>query len=120
MTSLVACLSTGKGTWTEVVKLIKTGKFEKVFLVTNQFGKDTFKSSDVEMIVVDSSKDYNGLIDDIKDGLKGKILDTEVAVNLVSGTGKEHMAIMGALLQLGLGLRFVVATETGVQELNFC
>jgi len=120
MTALVACLSTGKGTWNEVIKLIQSDKFEKIFLITNKFGKETFKNDKVCLVEVDSSKDYKALIEDIKVALQGKIVDTEVAVNLVSGTGKEHMAIMSALLQLGLGLRFVVASEKGVAELNFC
>ncbi|MFH1506510.1 MAG: hypothetical protein ABIE94_06010 [archaeon] len=120
MTSLVACLSIGKGTWNEVINLIKSGQFEKVFLVTNQFGKDTFRGANVNLVVVDPAKPYKALIEDIKAALKDKIVDTEVAVNMISGTGKEHMALLSALLQLGFGLRFVVATETGVQDLNFC
>jgi cobalamin biosynthesis Co2+ chelatase CbiK len=99
------------------VQLIQSGQFESVFLVTNKFGKDTFKSEKVNLIEVDSSKDYKELIKDIKAALSDKIIDTEVAVNMISGTGKEHMAMLAALLQLGLGLRFVVATEKGVEEI---
>jgi len=49
--------------------------------------------------------------------LKGKIRGIEAAVNLISGTGKEHMAIMSALLKLGLAIRFVTLTDSGVREI---
>jgi len=56
------------------------------------------------------------LVEDIKKQLKDKISGTEVALNLVSGTGKEHMAILSAILKLGLGLRFIALTKDGVKE----
>ena len=34
MTELVACLTTGKGSWTEVAKLIAGENWEKVYLIT--------------------------------------------------------------------------------------
>ena len=41
----------------------------------------------------------------------------EVAVNIVSGNGKEHMAIISALLKLGVGIRLMAVTKDGVREL---
>jgi hypothetical protein len=49
--------------------------------------------------------------------LKDKIKGTEVALNLVSGTGKEHMAILAALLKLGVGIRLVALTKEGFKEI---
>jgi len=43
MTELVACLSTGKGTWGHVSRLIADGTWEKIILITNDFGKENFK-----------------------------------------------------------------------------
>ncbi len=108
MTTLVACLSTGKGTWSNVTKLITSEKFERCFLLTNDFGKEHFKPlENVNLIVVDSRKPIKELVDFIKKSLDGKIPDTEVALNLASGSGKEHMALVSALLNLGLGIRLV-------------
>ncbi|RJQ15488.1 hypothetical protein C4573_05000 [Candidatus Woesearchaeota archaeon] len=108
MTYLIACLSTGKGSWTTVLKLISTNQFEKVFLITNNFGKEKFSAGkNTELLVVDFEKPVKALAKDIKQALEKKIIDTEVALNLSSGTGKEHMAIISALLQSGLGIRFV-------------
>lgn len=118
MTNLVACLSSGKGTWGHVGRLIRDHEWEKVFLITNDFGKENFKAErDVELIVVDSIKPMGDLIEDIKAALQGKFTDTEVALNFVSGTGKEHMALLSAVLKLGLGVRLTAITKEGVQEL---
>lgn len=118
MTNLVACLSSGKGTWGHVGRLIADYDWEKVVLITNDFGRQNFKAEKpVELIVVDSIKPMGDLIEDIKGSLKDKVTGTEVALNLVSGTGKEHMALLSAVLKLGLGVRLIAITKNGVQEL---
>ena len=53
---------------------------------------------------------------EISKNLKGKIKDTEVDVNFVSGTGREHMALIGALLKSGTGIRLKVLTKEGIEE----
>ena len=117
MTDLVACLSEEKS-WAHVSRLIKEQDWKKVFIVTDDFGKKNFKSEkNVEFIVVDSKKPVFELIEDIRKGLRGKITDLEVALNIVSGTGKEHMAILSALLKLGVGIRLMAVTKDGVREL---
>src|SRR3989338_8590057 len=118
MTDLVACLSSGEKSWSHVARLIKEQNWSKVFLITNDFGKNSFKAEkEVEFIVVDFQKPVFELIEDIKKGLKGKITDLEVALNIVSGSGKEHMAILSALLKLGVGVRLMAVTKDGVREL---
>ena len=57
------------------------------------------------------------LIEKIKNALKGRISGLEIALNLYSGEGKEHMAILAALIQLGIGFRLVIATEQGIKEI---
>ena len=115
---LVACLSTGKGTWGHVARMIADAQWDKVFLITNEFGRENFTTAGkaTELIVIDANKGLDEIIGTLKEQLKGKIPDTEVAVNLVSGSGKEHMAILSALLQSGLGLRFFALTKDGVKE----
>ena len=117
MTELVACLSSGKGSWNYIARLIREESWDNIFLITNEFGKENFKADDAQLMVVDFRKPISELIKDIIENLKGKIKGIEVAVNLVSGTGKEHMAIMSALLKLGLAIRFVVVTDSGVKEI---
>ena len=118
MTDLVACLSTGKGTWIHVKGVISGSEWDNIFLITNEFGKEKFKSEKkIELIVVDSNKPLLELVEDIKKQLKDKIVGTEVALNLVSGTGKEHMAILSAVLKLGLGEKLVALAKDGIKEI---
>ena len=118
MTDLVACLSSGEKSWAHVSRLIKEEDWKKIFIITNDFGKKNFKSEkNVNFIVVDFQKPVFELIQDIQKSLKGKFTDLEVALNLVSGSGKEHMAILSALLKLGIGVRLMAVTKDGVREL---
>ena len=119
MTSLITVLSSGKGTWGHVAQLIAKQDWDKVFLITNEFGKENFtvNGKTVEYIVINQNKFLSELVKDIQTQLQGKIADTEVALNFVSGTGKEHMAVLSALLKLGLGIRLVSITPKGVEEI---
>jgi len=118
MTDLIAGLSSGEKSWAHLERLIKEQDWQNVFLITNESGKRNFKSQkQIEFIVVDFQKPIFELIEDIKKGLKGKLKDLEVALNLVSGNGKEHMAILSALLKLGVGIRLMAVTKDGVREL---
>ena len=46
-----------------------------------------------------------------------KIAGTEVALSIASGDGKEHMALISALLNLPVGIRFAALTKDGVIDL---
>lgn len=117
MTELIVCLGTGKGTWIHVAKLISEQDWENIFLITNEFGKEKFNvQKPHEFIIVDSNKPVKELTEDVRKKLERKINGTEIALNIISGTGKEHTAIMGALLKLGLGIRLVTYTGKDVQE----
>ncbi len=121
MAELIVCLSGEeqiKKGWAHIVRLIKEENWNKILIITNDFGKNNFKSEkDVEFIVVDFQKPVLELIEDIKKGLKGRITDFEVALNIVSGSGKEHMAILSALLKLGVGIRLIAITKEGLREI---
>jgi hypothetical protein len=118
MTELVAFLSTGKGTWTEVVKLINSHDWEKIILITDDFGNQNFrKKENTELIVINQNESIELLIDKIQNGLKEKLTGVEVALNMASGSGKEHMAALSALLKLGLGIRLVTISASGIKEI---
>ena len=117
MTELIACLSTGKGTWAHVSRLIDGADWEKVFLVTNEFGLRFNTRGKGEFVVTDFDKGIYSIMNDIVKQLQGKLKGFEVALNLASGSGKEHMAIISALLKLGVGFRLVVLTKEGVKEI---
>jgi len=118
MTELIACLSTGKGTWGHVYRLIEDKRWSKIFLLCNEYASKNFKTNDKsELIVINDRTGIKELRDDIKNKLKEKIKGTEAGVNFISGSGREHMALVSALLQLGIGIRFVALTKDGVEEI---
>ncbi|MBN2459593.1 hypothetical protein JXB28_04885 [Candidatus Woesearchaeota archaeon] len=109
MTDLVACLGTGKGTWTGVLKLVSRQDFEQCFLIVNSWTKQSLqlKKDNLHLVVIDSEAKTASIKEEIIKQLEGKIKGFEVAVNLDSGAGKEHTAVVTALIQLGFALRFV-------------
>lgn len=116
MTDLIAVLGTGKGTWAQVSALINAEQWENVHLITNEFGRDRFSCGrPANMIALDENLDIESMKERIIKELKGK-LKMEVALNLASGTGKEHMALLAALISLGVGLR-LVTEKGGLREL---
>ncbi len=114
---LVALLSSGKGTWAQVAGLIKHGEWEKIILLGDDFAKQFKPEKEFEFIKVDLAKKLKELRDEISKKLKGKISGTEVALSIASGDGKEHMALISALINLPVGIRFAALTREGVIDL---
>ena len=118
MPILIASLSTGKGTWGHVSRLIGDHEWNKVFLITNEFGKENFTKNDkTELIIVDPNQGIKELQQDIYSKLKDKVKGTDIFLNIVSGTGKEHMALLAALIKLGLGINMIALTKDGIEEI---
>ncbi len=117
MTDLIACLSTGKGTWIPVIKLINSENWEKIFLIAPAFAPEKFSvGKPVEFIIIDPEKPLREVHKAVLEGLNRKLTGIEVALNLSSGTGKEHMAIISAVLRQGVGIRLVSVSESGSTE----
>jgi hypothetical protein len=84
-----------------------------IILVGDDFAKRFTSQKDFEFIEISSG----GIIDiknQILKKLKGKIKGTEVALTIASGEGREHMALISALLSLPTGIRFVALTKDGL------
>ena len=106
MPTLLACLSTGKGTWSEISKLLSNSNWDRVFLITNSFGLENFtKPPNTTFVLINPQAPTQEITAQIKKQLHGQIKDFEVALNFVSGSGKEHMALLEAVLELGLNFR---------------
>jgi len=117
MTTLITCVSTGKGTWSHVSQLMNCDTWFRIILVTNDFGKEKFTHEKPhEFLVVDENLSIVQLRDTLVTQLQEKRIG-DVAVNLYSGSGKEHMALLSALLRLGVGIRFVIPEQTSVVEI---
>lgn len=117
MTSLIACLGAGKGTWGHVAKLIESQEWESVSIITNPFGLEKFDNTkNAQLVVIDDRKDIQDIAEDIRKALDGKFFG-DVAVNFVSGDGNVHMALLSALLKLGVGIRLIDLTKDGLKEI---
>ncbi len=114
---LIALLSSGKGSWAQVAGLIKYGEWDKIVLIGNDFAKQFTADKKFEFVKVDLNKKIKELRDEISKNLKGKFDGTEVALSIASGDGKEHMALISALINLPVGIRFAALTKEGVIDL---
>lgn len=111
---LVALLSTGKGTWGQVAGLVNQGEWDNIILIGSEFAGKFTSDKKHDFISVDTNKALVELKQEIMSKLNGKINGTEVALSIASGEGKEHMALISALLSLPVGVRFVALTKEGI------
>ena len=114
---LVALLSSGKGTWGQVAGLVNRGEWDNIILLGSEFAEKFSLDKKHDFIRVDTNQGIVELKQEIIDKLKGKIQGTEVALSIASGEGREHMALIAALLQLGIGIRLMALTKEGVEEI---
>lgn len=114
---LVALLSTGKGSWAQVSGLMKHGDWEKIIILGNDSSKQFTSEKEFEFIQIDLDKKVKDLKEEFLKRLKGKFQGSEVALSIASGDGKEHMALISALINLPIGIRFAVLTKEGVVDL---
>ena len=130
MTTLVAPLGYGKGTWVKLFKLIDSADWETIILVAAPFFAKRFaergytgdeeKNKKIILITIDSENmGYTEAIGKLSKELSNKVLGVEVALNLLSGTGKEHMIILSSLLKLGFGIRLVDIENNEMKDLSF-
>ncbi|MBU2638499.1 MAG: hypothetical protein KJ955_05990 [Nanoarchaeota archaeon] len=116
MTDLVACLSTGKGTWLEVSKLMKAEEWNKIYLIAPKFSMERFThDKKFEFVEINPDAEVDDIKNKIIEQLKGR-LGIDTAINLTSGSGKEHMAVISAAIALGSGIRLVTLKNNKMAE----
>ncbi|MSS74513.1 hypothetical protein EXS72_02635 [Candidatus Pacearchaeota archaeon] len=115
---LVAFLGEDKETWGQVTGLINHGDWDKIILVKSKSSDDYDSQKTVETIIVDTSKPLLDLKEEIINKLRKTFQGFDVNVSIASGNGKEHMALISALLSIPVGIRLVVFTKNGVEFIN--
>jgi hypothetical protein len=110
---LICWVGSGKGTWGQIAGVINRGDWESIILVGDEFAKKFNVEKDFEFIEI-TTKGIVDLKEEILKKLKGKVKGTEVALSIASGEGKEHMALISALLSLPAGIRFTALTKDGI------
>lgn len=115
---LVAFLGDDKETWGQVTGLVNKGQWDKIILIKTKLAKSYPDPKNGGSIIIDSSKSLIDLKQDLMNKLKGKFSGFDVHLSIASGTGKEHMALISALLSLPVGIRLVVFTKKGIETIN--
>lgn len=124
MAHLIACLGSGKGTWTEVNKIIQSELFDRIYLITNDFCEQNYKrpsvNGNIKITLVKLNFDMapEELVPELyiilkKYFIEDKVQDLDIAVNITSGTGKEHAVVISTLMKLGYGIRLVDLDKKG-------
>ena len=116
---LVAFVGKDRESWGQITALVNRMECDNIFLVLGEEARDFPESEKCERIEVESSASILELKKEMMEKIKAKIgNEFEVAVSIASGNGKEHMALISALLSVPVGIRLVVYTKEGVQFLT--
>lgn len=111
---LICLLSKDERSWGQVSGLMKHGEWEKIILVGGEEGKTFSHEKKFDFVKVDLSKKLIDLKEDLLNKLKGKFSGMEIGCSIASGDGKEHMALVSALINVPVGIRFCALTKGGV------
>ena len=115
---LVAFIGSDKESWGQVTGLINRGEWEKIILIKSKDGRDYSPPKEVETILLDTSISLIELKEQLVAKLKKKFSGFDANVSIASGNGKEHMALISALLSVPVGIRLVVFTKKGIEFIN--
>jgi len=111
---LLALLSNDEQTWTQVNALIKHGEWDKIIIIGDSNARKFSSEKQFDFVQIDLTKKIVELKQEFLYKLKDKFEGMEVALSIASGNGKEHMALVSALLSIPIGVRFTAFTKDGV------
>jgi hypothetical protein len=110
--AFMATLGIGKGTWGHVKRLIADGEWGRIILISNEWGKENFApDKECDWIMINNRSGF----DVIKEEIKSRLPEGEISVCLISGSGKEHMALIAALKESERNLELVTITKDGIK-----
>ena len=114
MKTLITFVSTGKGTWGHVGRILNE-EWDNTVIITNEFGREKFEGKPNTEWIVLSTRGLKDMANEIKEGLTGLDL-SNVYVNIVSGSGKEHMALLKVLHDMKVDYKLAALTTDGYEE----
>jgi hypothetical protein len=113
MKTFLGVLSTGKGTWGQVAHIIDNTDYDNVYLISNEWAQDKFTcSKKVNWIIVDPRKGFSEILEDIEKQFPKDI--KEIELNIHSGSGKEHSAILAILKNKGINYKIITINAEGI------
>jgi len=112
MEVLIATLGIGKGTWGHIGRLMQE-EWDKILLISNEWSKEKFThEKEVNWILVNTRDNIDSIIEEIKKSLENL---ENIHINLISGSGKEHMALLMALRDRGLEYKLCILAKDGMK-----
>lgn len=112
MATLITLLSYGKGTWAKVYKICNNFEWNKIIIIGDSFSKDKFHlNKEYTFLNVDFRKNSRDIRDELIEKLKEQKQLLEIALNISSGSGDAHMAVISSLINLGVAIKFVDLDE---------
>ena len=116
---LVAFVGGDKENWREITGVMNRLECDKIVIVKDKKVSGFPNSLKTRVVDVDSGAPLMELKSEMMSKIKKELMgDFEVALSLASGNGKEHMALISALLSIPVGIRLVVFTKKGVEFVN--
>ncbi|MEK6910337.1 MAG: hypothetical protein AABW82_01035 [Nanoarchaeota archaeon] len=114
----VAFIGEDKENWGQITALLNRLEYDRAIIVKSS--EEEFAVNEKCTVVkIDSKKPLLELKDNLQSKLKPLLSgDFEVSLSLASGSGKEHMALVSALLNVPVGIRLVVYTKDGIQYMT--
>ena len=116
---LVCFQGNDKQNWAQLNALINKGEWDNIFVIKDRNSEVFPLNEKCNIVEIESDKPLLELKKEIMEKLsKSLSKDFEVALSIASGTGKEHMALISALLSVPVGIRLVAFTKKGVEFIN--
>ncbi|MCD6478897.1 MAG: hypothetical protein J7L44_03355 [Candidatus Diapherotrites archaeon] len=110
--AFIATLGRGKGTWGHVARLIQEAQWDQILLIGTEFTKQNFRPArDCAWLLINPRSGFETL----KEAIKKAIPEAELYISLISGSGREHTALLSALRELGKDYKLVVLTGDGTK-----
>ena len=115
---LVAMIGSDSESWGQLTGLINRGTCDKIILVRIP-GSEAYESPvEARELILDSAKPLGELKKELLEKLRPLLSEFEACLSIASGTGKEHMALISALLSIPVGIRLTAFTKSGVEFIN--
>lgn len=116
---LVLFVGKDKESQGQLTALINRFDAEKIIIVKHPETTEFPKNEKCEIVEVDTSKDLLSLKVILKEKLSKSLSgEFEVALSIASGNGKEHMALISALLNIPVGIKLTAFTKNGIEFLS--
>lgn len=117
--NLVIFLSDEKESLGQISALLNRFEYEKAIIVKDKKTEKQFNDDKIVFVEVDCASDLFSLKSEMQQKLKRELAsEFEVALSIAAGKGKEHMALISALLAIPVGVKFIVYTKNGVEFVN--